>query len=62
MENQSDRGQYEYFANLPHKTIFAFNGDWYQKATTRTATLLQYGSRYYFGKRDLCVVGRYCHL
>lgn len=62
METQNNRGQYEYFANLPNKTIFTFNGDWYQKVTTRTAKILQYGNKYYFGKRELCVVGRYCRL
>lgn len=54
--------QYAYFADLPLHTEFVLNGNRCKKVSTRTAALLEYGRTFYFGKRDLCIVGAHSRL
>jgi hypothetical protein len=54
--------QYAYFSELPIKTEFVYNGNICKKETTRTATLTEYGRKFYFKKLDLVIVGKYNRL
>ena len=54
--------QYIYFRELPINASFSFNGNKYRKQSTRTAKLLEYSRVFYFGQRDLCIVGRHNRL
>jgi hypothetical protein len=42
------------FSALAIGEIFQFNGNEYAKKSNRTAELLEYNKRFYFGKNDLC--------
>tara|TARA_Y100000361_G_scaffold25031_3_gene20092 strand:+ start:2304 stop:2495 length:192 start_codon:yes stop_codon:yes gene_type:complete len=56
--------QYIYFKDLPIKSIFSRNGNQWIKKSMRTAQIVKpiefNNNWFYFGDRDLCVVGRYC--
>lgn len=54
--------QYSYFNELPLKALFVLHGNEYRKESSRTAHLLEYDRRFYIGKRDLCIVGKYSRL
>lgn len=51
--------QYVRFENLPVKAYFFQNGNLWQKQSTRTARVDEYGRWFYFGKKEFCVVGEY---
>ncbi len=53
------KGRYEYFKWLPINTYFSFNGSKCIKRTSRTAEYIEYGRRFYFAQKDLCIVGDY---
>lgn len=56
---------YAHFEALPVSTVFCLNGNLYRKQSTRTAALVHcsakfiYGRWFYFGKKELCIVGPY---
>ena len=54
--------QYAYFNELPAKTVFNYNGNLCIKQSTRTAKYTAYDHWFYFGQRDLCIVGTYSRL
>ena len=49
--------QYVYFEELPLKTEFHLNGNTYRKRSSRTADLPEYNRWFYFGRRELVIVG-----
>jgi hypothetical protein len=51
--------QYAYFDELPVKTHFIMNGNRWIKKSKTTAILAEYGNWFYFGRRELCIVGLY---
>jgi hypothetical protein len=53
------KGQYIYFRDMPLRTLFVLNGNRCQKVSTRTARLLDYNRTFYFGQRELCIVGHH---
>lgn len=46
------------FQRLPIGADFAHNGNRYVKMTTRTAHLIEYNRRFYFGRREFVTVDR----
>lgn len=52
--------QYVYFRDLPVGAEFVLNGNRCKKRSSRTADLVEYDRWFYFGQRDLCIVGLYC--
>lgn len=46
------------FQRIPIGSDFAHNGNRYVKMTTRTAHLVEYDRRFYFGKREFVTVDR----
>lgn len=54
--------QYAYFSELPIATLFVQNGNFVQKVSTRTGRLLDYDRVFYFGRRELCIVGEHSRL
>jgi len=54
--------QYVYFKELPVGTLFSLNGTRFSKRSTRTAALVEFDRWFYFGQKDLCVVGPYSRL
>lgn len=54
--------QYAYFSELPVGAHFVRNGNRVQKVSTRTGCLLDHGRVFYFGKRELCIVGEHSRL
>lgn len=46
------------FQRLPIGADFAHNGNRYVKMTTRTAHLVEYDRRFYFGRREFVTVDR----
>lgn len=46
------------FGSVPVGTDFAHNGNHYVKMTTRTAHLIEYDRRFYFGRREFVTVDR----
>ena len=54
--------QYAYFKELPVGTLFSLNGTRYSKRSSRTAALVEFDRWFYFGQKDLCVVGKYSRL
>ena len=51
------KGQYIQFREMPLRTLFCLNGNRCQKVSSRTAQLIEYGRTFYFGQRELCIVG-----
>lgn len=37
---------------------FFYNGSEYEKKSTRTAHLIEYNRRFYFGKKDRCTINK----
>jgi len=60
--NTTTTRQYAHFAELPLHTLFVMNGNLCKKVSTRTAQLVEYGRTFYFGKRELCIVGSHSRL
>ena len=54
--------QYVYFKELPVGTRFSLNGTRFSKRSSRTAALVEFDRWFYFGQKDLCVVGKYSRL
>ena len=54
--------QYAYFKELPVGALFSLNGTRYSKRSSRTAALVEFDRWFYFGQKDLCVVGKYSRL
>jgi hypothetical protein len=61
-KQQPIRRVYAYFGELPLKAHFVMNGNKCVKMSTRTAQLVEYGRTFYFGKRELCIVGEHSRL
>lgn len=55
------RKQYIHFNDLPIKAYFSRNGNEWMKRSTRTAEIVKpeeySGTWFYFGERELCIVG-----
>ena len=54
--------QYAYFKELPVGALFSLNGTPFSKRSSRTAALVEFDRWFYFGQKDLCVVGKYSRL
>jgi hypothetical protein len=53
---------YAYFNELPVACEFSLNGTKFIKRSTRTAKLVEFNRWFWFGSRDLCIVGKYSRL
>lgn len=53
---------YAHFEDLPIGTIYHSNGNTWRKRSTRTADLIGYNRWFYWGKKELAIVGEYSKL